>query len=115
MHEMGIALHIIEIAGSAVPPDMDDLQVEVVNLKVGRLTAVVPQSLRFCFNIVSRDTPLAGARLEIEEVPVVVNCVECDLETTIEEPPFVCGGCGNGAIDIVAGRELMVTSIEVAE
>lgn len=115
MHEMGIALHIVEIASSAVPDDVDDLQVEVVNLKVGRLTAVVPQSLRFCFNIVTRDTALAGARLQIEEIPVVVHCDHCDLETTIEEPPFVCSGCDSGDIEIVAGRELVVTSIEVAD
>lgn len=114
MHEMGIALHIVEIASSALPPD-EDLQIEAVNIKVGKLTAVIPQSLRFCFNVVTSDTALAGARLQIEEVSVVVHCDECDLETTIEEPPFVCGTCGNGAIDIVAGRELIVTSIEVAE
>ena len=115
MHEMGIALHIIEIATSALPPGENDLQIEAVNIKVGKLTAVIPQSLRFCFNVVTSDTPLAGARLEIEEVPVVVHCTDCDLETTIDEPPFVCGTCGNGAIDIVAGRELMVTSLEVAD
>ena len=115
MHEMGIALQIIDIASSALPEDLVDGQVEALNLRIGKLTAVVPESLRFCFNVASRDTPLAGARLNLEETPVVVQCGECGESSTIEKPPFVCSGCGNGGIEIVSGRELMVVSIELAD
>lgn len=115
MHEMGIALQIIDIASSALPDDVPDGQVETLNLKIGKLTAVVPESLRFCFNVASRDTRLAGARLNLEEIPVVVHCGECGSSSTIEKPPFVCSTCGNGGIEIVSGRELMVVSIELAD
>jgi hydrogenase nickel incorporation protein HypA/HybF len=115
MHEMGIAMRIVEIAISAIPPDIEDARIERVNLKVGRLTAVVPESLRFCFNIASSDTPLAGASLQIEETPVVVECGECGAETTIEHLPFACSECGSGKVTIVSGRELDVLSIELAE
>ncbi|MBU1896129.1 hydrogenase maturation nickel metallochaperone HypA, partial [Patescibacteria group bacterium] len=47
--------------------------------------------------------------------PVVVHCNECGLSSTIEKPPFVCSKCGNGGIEIVSGRELMVVSIELAD
>jgi hydrogenase nickel incorporation protein HypA/HybF len=53
MHEMGIALQIIDIATASIPPDMRSARVERVNLKVGKLAAVVADSLRFCFDIVS--------------------------------------------------------------
>jgi hydrogenase nickel incorporation protein HypA/HybF len=115
MHEMGIAMRIVEIAISAIPPDIEDARIERVNLKVGRLTAVVPESLRFCFSIASSDTPLAGASLEIEETPIVVECDECGAETTIERPLFACGECGSGKVTIVSGRELDILSIEVAD
>jgi len=71
MHEMGIAMQIVEIAGSAIPADVKNPSVAKVNIRVGKLTAVVPSSLTFCFNIATQDTPLAGAELSIEEVPVV--------------------------------------------
>ena len=115
MHEMGIAMRIVEIAISAIPPDIEDARIERVNLKVGRLTAVVPESLRFCFNIASSDTPRAGASLEIEATRIVVECGRCGAETMIERPPFACSECGGGKVTIISGRELEVLSIEMAD
>ncbi|MCU0603833.1 MAG: hydrogenase maturation nickel metallochaperone HypA [Desulfobacterales bacterium] len=115
MHEMGIALQIIEIATASIPPDMRAARVERVNLKIGKLSAVVPDSLRFCFDIVSKDTPLAGAALAIEETPVVARCKECDARWSIAEPVFTCKACNSGALEILSGRELDIVSIEIAE
>jgi hydrogenase nickel incorporation protein HypA/HybF len=115
MHEMGIALRIAEIARSAIPADRSDAQVEAVSLKVGRLIAVVPESLRFCFEVITEDTPLAGARLEIEDVPVIGRCRSCDARSRIDEPPFICAACGDGRLELVSGRELLVQSIELAD
>ncbi len=115
MHEMGIALQIAEIAQSAIPKDAGDIEIEAVNLKVGKLTAIVPESLRFCFEIVAKDTPLADATLNIEEIPIVAVCQECYAETSIENADFSCGKCGSGKLDIISGRELTVSSIEVAD
>jgi hydrogenase nickel incorporation protein HypA/HybF len=115
MHEMGIAVRIVEIATSAIPPDIEDARVERINMQIGRLTAVVPESLRFCFSIARSDTPLAGALLDIEETPIVVECKECGAKTTIEQPPFACSECGSGLVTVVSGRELDVLSIELAD
>jgi hydrogenase nickel incorporation protein HypA/HybF len=115
MHEMGIALQIIEIATASIPPDMRAARVERVNLKIGKLSAVVPDSLRFCFDIVSQDTPLAGATLAIEETPVVARCKECDARWSIAEPVFTCRACGSGSLEILSGRELDIVSIEIAQ
>ena len=51
MHEMGIALQIVEIATASLPPDLGAARVTRVNLKIGKLAAVVPESLRFCFDV----------------------------------------------------------------
>lgn len=115
MHEMGIAMQIAEIAQSAIPQNAKDIEIEAVNLRVGKLTAIVPDSLRFCFEIVSKDTPLAGAKLNIEEVPIVGVCKDCHAETTINEADFHCGKCNSGKLEIISGRELTVSSIEVAD
>ena len=115
MHEMGIAQQIIDIATASIPPDMGSARVERVNLKIGKLSAVVPDSLRFCFEIVSRDTPLAGAELAIEETPVVARCKDCDTRWTISEPVFTCQACRSGSLEILSGRELDIVSIEIAD
>lgn len=112
MHEMGIALQILEVAMAAIPAEMKEVKVAVVNVKIGKLTAVVPDSLRFCFDIAIQDTPLAGARLNIEEIPVVAKCRDCGAGMLIEKPYFACGQCRSVKLDVISGRELMVTSLE---
>jgi hydrogenase nickel incorporation protein HypA/HybF len=115
MHEMGIALQIVEIATASIPPDLDNSRVARVNLKVGKLAAIVPDSLRFCFSVAVKDTPLDGAELAIEELPVVARCKDCDTEWTIEEAVFKCKACDSGSLEILSGRELDIESIELAE
>jgi hydrogenase nickel incorporation protein HypA/HybF len=115
MHEMGIALQIIEIATASLPADLGEARVVAVNLKIGKLAAVVPESLRFCFDVAVKDTPLAGAKLAIEEVPVVARCKDCNARWTIDEPVFICKTCESGSLEILSGRELDIESIEVVE
>ena len=115
MHEMGIALQIIEITTDSIPPDAGDVQVEKINLKIGKLAAVVPDSLRFCFDVAIKDTPLDGAKLDIQELPVLARCRDCDLQWTINSPAFTCQNCNSGALEILSGRELDIESIEIAQ
>ena len=115
MHEMGIALQIIEIATASLPADLGGARVARVNLKIGKLAAVVPDSLRFCFDVAVKDTPLAGADLTIEEIPVVARCKDCNAQWTIDEPVFICKTCQSGSLEILSGRELDIESIEVVE
>ncbi len=114
MHEMGIALQILDIVNQSLPRD-EDLRIKSIQLRVGKLSAVVPQSLRFCMEVVTKDTPAEGAELHMEEVPVVLVCEDCGAKTEIERPPFECGGCGGSDVEIVSGREMLVDSIEVEQ
>ena len=115
MHEMGVAMQIIEIATASIPTDMQHVRVARVNLKVGKLAAIVPDSLRFCFEIAAQETPLAGADLVIEELPVLARCNDCDTVWTITGPDFICQKCKSGSIQLISGRELDIESIEVAD
>ncbi|MBU3951548.1 MAG: hydrogenase maturation nickel metallochaperone HypA, partial [Proteobacteria bacterium] len=49
MHEMGIAEQLVQIAMDAIPKDMDDPRVKILNLRIGKLASVVEHSLTFCF------------------------------------------------------------------
>jgi hydrogenase nickel incorporation protein HypA/HybF len=115
MHEMGIAMQIIEIATASIPADIKGARIQRVNLKVGKLAAIVPESLRFCFKAASQDTPFAGAELAIEEIPVLARCNDCQFQWTINEPVFLCPKCKSGSIQVISGRELHIESLELAE
>lgn len=115
MHEMGIALEIIDIVVASIPAHLKDVRVERVNLEVGKLSAIVPESLRFCFEVATMDTPVEGATLVIEEVPVQARCNDCQTEWTIQGPAFSCESCGSSKIELLSGRELDIKSIEIAE
>jgi len=115
MHEMGIAMQIVEIATASIPDEINNTEVKKVNLNIGKLAAVVPESLRFCFGIAAQDTVLAGAELVISEIQVVARCRDCQHEWTITGPAFACEKCQSASIEILSGRELNIESIEIAD
>ena len=71
------------------------------------------EPFEFCFPLAAEGTPLAGARLEIEAVPVRVRCGACDRETEPELPMIACRNCGDLAVEIISGKEFSLRSIEV--
>ena len=115
MHELGIAQQMADIAIASIPRDIENPRVERLNLKIGKLAAVVEDSLRFCLEIISKDTPLEGAKLFIEEVPVRVQCNRCNHRWQVDGPVFKCPECGFGEVKILSGRELEITSLELAD
>ena|SRR6056297_2439440 len=115
MHEMGIAQQMVTIALDAIPDDIENPRVEKLNLRIGKLAAVVEHSLSFCLAVISRDTPLDGAELIIDEVPVCLRCERCNHEWQTEIPAFGCPACKNGRVTMISGREIEITSIELAD
>ncbi len=115
MHEMGIAQQLVQIAIESIPKDMENPKVETVNLRIGKLAAVVEHSLTFCFEIITKDTPLENAQLVIDSVPVKIHCNTCGHEWEADSPMFKCPECKDGEIEMVSGREIDITSIEIAD
>jgi len=94
---------------------MADARVAKIHLKIGKLSAIVSESLRFCFEIAAKDTALEHAVLAIEEMPVVARCKDCRHQWTIEGAAFSCEKCRGGAIELLSGRELDIHSIEIED
>lgn len=111
MHELSVASAVLDTALRHA----EDRRVLVVSLRVGHLRQVIPDSLAFYWEIVSRDTPAEGARLEQVVVPARLRCDGCSDEWDMEQTPeFRCPRCGVG-MEVIAGNELEVDSIEVEE
>lgn len=90
-------------------------RVSRVNVAVGELAAVVPDSLRFWFEALVKGTPLEEAELAIHEVPVCARCSDCGSTFEISGPDFRCPTCGPARVEITSGRELLIESIELAD
>jgi hydrogenase nickel incorporation protein HypA/HybF len=109
MHELGIAQEIITIvAGRA-----GTARVTRVVLEIGQHALILPDSIRFCFDLCSEGTVLEGARLEIHEIPGRARCRECGQEIALAEPFGTCG-CGSTDLQWLAGDEIKIKELEVA-
>ncbi|MGI8699935.1 MAG: hydrogenase maturation nickel metallochaperone HypA [Nocardioidaceae bacterium] len=109
MHELAITQSIVD----AVLERTGDRKVTTVRLRVGRLAGVVPDALRFCFDLVSAGSMLEGAELEIEEPAGEAHCRGCGDDFRLQDLILLCP-CGSADVVILAGRELQVCSVEVA-
>lgn len=114
MHELSIALSIVDGA-------LEELErrgfkyVFAIHLRLGRLAGVDKEALQFCYSVASRETPLAGSRLEIEEVPTAIFCPVCKGERPTNSFPIMkCADCGASGERVVRGQELEIKAMEVA-
>jgi hydrogenase nickel incorporation protein HypA/HybF len=88
-------------------------RVTKIVLKVGVMSGVVPELLESAFDTYKKGTLAEEARLEIVRVPVKLRCPDCGGETAREDTDFSCAACGSRRVEIVAGRELVVETIEL--
>jgi hydrogenase nickel incorporation protein HypA/HybF len=115
MHELSIALSIVELAEEE-SERQGGARISAVHLKLGRLSGVVKTALESSFNMAVEGTILEGARLVVEDVPIVAYCPQCRAERTIASiQSFVCSACGSALSEIIHGRELEVVALEIEE
>jgi hydrogenase nickel incorporation protein HypA/HybF len=110
MHELGITQNIVAIAmeyASGVP-------VKSVTLEIGQLTAILPDAIRFCFDVCCQGTILEGAQLEIIEKPGLARCRRCGSEVALDVPFGVCD-CGSHDLQIIQGEELSIKTLETED
>jgi hydrogenase nickel incorporation protein HypA/HybF len=93
----------------------DGRPVTQVTVRIGHLRQVVPDALRFGWELLTDATELQGCELVVEQVPAVVECRECGAETTLDMPILACSGCGSFEVTLRSGEEFLFVSMEVVE
>jgi hydrogenase nickel incorporation protein HypA/HybF len=111
MHELSIAQAIVEVATRHAAGS----RVARVEVRVGHLRQVVPDSLAFVFELVAQGTALDGAELVIAHVPPAGRCRACGAESVMEGLPLSCPRCGELDVELIAGEELLVDALELEE
>jgi hydrogenase nickel incorporation protein HypA/HybF len=108
MHELSLATAVVDACAARA----EGARILRVRVEVGQLAAVLPDALRFCFEICAEGTAVEGAELEILETPGRAVCESCDGMVALSSPVGRCQ-CG-GILRIVAGDELRVKDMEIA-
>ena len=115
MHELSIAVNLVEIADQAAS-NAGLTHVTIVHLRLGQLSGVVADALLFGYDITTQGTRLEGSRLEIQELPVIVFCSLCQADYPLPDIQLVrCPACGDSAVFVTAGKEIELVSIEGEE
>lgn len=112
MHEMSIAMNIVEIVSTTVQKNHAK-KVNSIDLEIGELAGILVDSLTFCFDAACKGTIAEGAVLNINEIKALGKCLDCDNEFPVEMYFAICSKCGGAAVDIIQGKELAIKSINV--
>lgn len=108
MHELALAESLFEL----IVEKTETSKVRRIRVEVGRSLAVVPEALRFCFEVVSKGSPLEEATLEVVEIPISGRCSGCAWEGSVEGRVPLCPRC-SCAVELRTGGELRVREVEV--
>lgn len=108
MHELGITRNIIAIVSERA----NNRKVQRVKLQIGKLSAIEPEAIRFCFDVCSEGTNIEGAILEIEEIDGRASCNACKRQMNMSLLAASCD-CGSLDIECIAGKELLIKEMEV--
>jgi hydrogenase nickel incorporation protein HypA/HybF len=113
MHELSIVTSVVDSVTESLKA-YPGARVLEVRLRVGALASVVVESLEFCWGIAAEGTPLAGSRLVVNVLPVVMHCERCAQDVELEGvQSFRCPRCGEPSSEMRQGRELEIDSIEI--
>ena len=112
MHELAITQSMFELVMEQAKK-AGAKKVGKINLVIGEMTGVVGDCVQFYFNLISQGTLAEGAALSFVMVPPKAQCQRCDKLFELKEFDWTCPGCGGNSLQLVAGKELFVDSIEV--
>ena len=114
MHELSIAMSIVDMAQEEA--ERRDVKIDAVHLELGLLSGVVAEALLFSYGMACSGTRLEGSQLLIKEVPIEVYCPACKAQRILTSMQwFCCPECGTPTADVIHGKELVITALEVRD
>jgi len=111
VHELGVANEILDAAIEEADRHASK-KVTAIRLRVGVLRAIVPENLSFLFEHLARGTPAEGARLDIEEEPIRVECAACG-GSEVRTFTLECPRCNGPCVSVTGGDSLSILSLDI--
>lgn len=110
MHELSICSSMVGI----VREHAAGRGVRTVHVRIGEMRQIVPDTLVYCWSLVTERSELEGVELRVERVPAKIRCTGCGREQVLDDLAFVCGSCSGRAVDLIEGDEFLITSLDLA-
>lgn len=115
MHELGVALSLLEGLDDACAREGAP-RVLAVHVRIGALSGVSPDALRFAWELATENTVARGSKLVVEEILTRIQCARCTMESEPKSGTgLACRFCGAVETTIVRGRELQLAAMEVVD
>lgn len=108
MHELSITRNIVSIVSDRAR----GRTIRRVNLTIGRLSGIEIQAIKFCFPMIAQGTPAEGAELVVQEIPGRARCTHCEKDVPLERLVLICPCEQKKPLQVTAGEELLVQSME---
>ena len=112
MHELGITQSIVEIAEKTARDEGAE-KVLSVTIEIGELSGVIPDAVEFCYEACVQETLLEGSKLEINFIPGLGTCNDCQADVKIDNMTFNCSACGSYSLKRIQGEELNIKEVEI--
>jgi hydrogenase nickel incorporation protein HypA/HybF len=114
MHELGVASSILEQV-EAEAARRPGAHITNVGVRIGELSGVDPDALRFSFKALIKGTEWEPLALELESVPRRQRCSQCHHEFRMTDFDPQCPLCGDCFTTCISGQELDIAYMEVEE
>lgn len=111
MHEAGIIAGALDMAHDMALRGGGSRITRLV-LRIGSLSSVVPESLRFAFTALAPGTIAEGAELDIDYIEAECHCTACNAPFPFAGNGYLCPRCGEASLNLVKGRELDLKTLE---
>lgn len=113
MHELGIMTSVMDSV-MPVAHESGATRLLKVTLRIGEMTEAIEDALQFAFDVLKEGDPfLADAELEVHMVHPKSICLDCGATFEHDRFHMLCPECDSFALQLLAGREMEVESIEV--
>lgn len=114
MHELSVALRIVEALDLELAGEGEELVVASVAIQIGALTGLVPEALQFSWDLATENSRLRESRLDIEWADAAGYCPECQDERIITNlQSFRCPVCQTPIGQITGGNELEILTMQI--
>jgi hydrogenase nickel incorporation protein HypA/HybF len=112
MHELSIIASLFELMEEQAE-EKGSRKIISVKLQVGKLSGVVPEFLITAFDMYKKNTLAHDAKLEIEEIPLKIQCNACSKTMIKDDFVFICPHCGSRDLKTLTGTELLLEKMEL--
>ncbi|MGB0990691.1 MULTISPECIES: hydrogenase maturation nickel metallochaperone HypA [Arcobacteraceae] len=113
MHEYSIVQSLLESCEEHARQNESENVTKVI-VKIGVLSGVEPDLLQTAFDTFKEKTVCENAQFIINHQKVVIACLSCDEESTLEKNEFACPKCNSTQVKVIDGEDMYLMSLEMS-